>query len=167
MSAQTNNPFLTKIIFEPQFIENEFFGVVTDIEPIVPEHYMVFSKDCYPSLADCSNDISMFLETSFANKVYKPYAFFERGRASFCTSMNGVQHGHGHLVPSFLQNMSDLFPYGKVETYDSLKVAYSNINCDGQYLIWGNIGKEFHVLQNIELLPKRIIRTTIKSRFDI
>jgi len=165
MCTQINNPFLTKIIFEPQLVENEFFGVVLDIEPIAPEHYMLYSKACYPSLADCPIDVSVFLETSFTNKVYKPYAFFERGRASFCTSMNGVQHGHGHLVPCFSQNMSNLFPYGKIETYDSLKVAYRNINCKGQYLLWGNIGKEFYVLQNIEMLPKRIIRNTVKTQF--
>ena len=166
MHTRQDNPFLTKIVFEPQFVENDLFGVVTDIDPIVPEHYMLYTKLYQPSLADCDTAaMTSFIETDFLTKVSKPYAYFERGRASFCTSMNGVQHGHGHLVPAFTEEMEHLFPYGIVECYDSLQEAYCHIQTQGQYLLWGNLGNKFYVLQNVEALPKRTIRNTIKEFF--
>lgn len=164
MNTTSANPFLTKIIFEPQLAENEFFGIVADIDPIVPEHYMLYTKVCRPSMADCDTDaMAAFIEADFVSQMLKPYAYFERGRASFCTSMNGVQHGHGHLVPAFTTGMEKLFPYGAAECYASIQEAYRHINPQGQYLLWGNLGKEFYVLQNVEALPKRTIRNTIRE----
>lgn len=164
MITQTNNPFLTKIIFEPQAAENESFGIVADIDPVVPGHYMLFSKQWHKSIADCDFEAAVQLaEEKFPQVADKPYAYFERGRASFCTSMDGVVHGHGHLVPAFVQDMSELFPFGAVERYPSMLEAYRHINAEDQYLLWGNLGKEFFVLQNAQSLPKRTIRKTIQS----
>ena len=163
MTVQQPNPFLTKIIFEPQLIEDEFFGVVKDIDPIVDGHYLFYSKKWLPSVADC--DIvraTSFLQVVFTDTVEKPYAYFERGRASFCTSMNGVLHAHGHLVPTFLSDMSQLFPYGKVIRCAGLEQAYRHVKSQGQYLLWGNLGDEFFVIQDVEEMPKRAIRTTIQ-----
>ena len=107
MTTQPPNPFLTRIIFEPQLVENEYFGVVADIDPIVEGHYLFYSKKWLPSIADCDiAQATTFLQDVFACAMDKPYAYFERGRASFCTSMNGVLHAHGHLVPAFLADMS-------------------------------------------------------------
>lgn len=50
MTTQQPNPFLTRIIFEPQLVENESFGVVADIDPIVEGHYLFYSKSGYPRL---------------------------------------------------------------------------------------------------------------------
>ena len=163
MNTQQPNPFLTKIIFEPQLMEHESFGIVTDIDPIVDGHYLFYSKQCLPSMADCNiTQVVTFLEDKFIGSVNSPYAFFERGRASFCTSMNGVIHAHGHLIPMFLQDLSHLFPYGKIESAPSMAQAYHLVKPQGQYLLWGNLGKEFFVLQEADNLPKRTIRNTIR-----
>ena len=164
MNTQQPNPFLTKIVFEPQFVQDSSFGVVPDVDPIVPGHYLFYSKQWLPSIADCDvAKAGTFLRDMFAHKVDSPYAFFERGRASFCTSMNGVLHAHGHLVPAFLPNMSQLFPYGEVKCYPSLEQAYRLVETRGQYLLWGNLGGDFFVIQDVEELPKRTIRNTIRA----
>lgn len=167
MDQKQENPFLTRIIYEPQLLENECFGVVSDIEPIVPEHYLFYSKIWLPSIADCDIQAAVaFLEKRFTEVVKRPYAYFERGRASFCTSMNGVLHGHGHLVPVFTENMASIFPYGEVEEYTSLLDAYRAVNKEGQYLLWGNLGKNFYLIRDVECIPKRTIRNTIKGFVD-
>ncbi|USF25761.1 hypothetical protein N510_000673 [Firmicutes bacterium ASF500] len=164
-TTQQPNPFLTKIIFEPQLVENENFSVVTDIDPIVDGHYLFYSKKWLPSIADCDTaQASAFLHNLFARAVDVPYAYFERGRASFCTSMNGVLHAHGHLVPVFSANMAQLFPYGTIERCSDLEEAYRLVETQGQYLLWGNLGGDFYVIQNVEELPKRTIRNTIRAR---
>ena len=164
MTTQQPNPFLTRIIFEPQLVENESFGVVAGIDPIVEGHYLFYSKKWLPSIADCdTTDATVFLQDTFGGAVDKPYAYFERGRASFCTSMNGVLHAHGHLVPVFLEDMSQLFPYGQVERCPDLEQAYRLVETKGQYLLWGNLRGEFFVIQNVDKLPKRTIRNTIRS----
>lgn len=164
MTTEQPNPFLTKIIFEPQLVENESFGVVADIDPIVEGHYLFYSKKWLPSIADCdTTDAVIFLQDAFGGAVDEPYAYFERGRASFCTSMNGVLHAHGHLVPVFLEDMSQLFPYGQVERCSDLEQAYRLVETEGQYLLWGNLRSEFFVIQNVDKLPKRMIRNTIRS----
>lgn len=167
MEQKQENPFLTRIIYESQFLENECFGIVPDIDPIVSGHYLFYSKIWLPSIADC--DIlaaTDFLEKRFTEVIKKPYAYFERGRASFCTSMNGVLHGHGHLVPVFAKNIASIFPYGKVEQYPSLADAYNAVTEEGQYLLWGNLGKNFYLIRNVECIPKRTIRNTIRSFVD-
>ena len=118
---EQKNPFLTRIRFEEQYCQNELFSIVADIDPIVNGHYMLYAKECIPSIADCNyENAASFIREVFEHKVNMSYAYFERGRASFCTSMQGVKHGHGHLVPCFTDHMSDIFPYGKVEIYESL-----------------------------------------------
>ncbi len=164
MKVQQPNPFLTRIIFEPQFVEDRSFGVVPDVDPIVQGHYLFYSKQWLPSIADCdAAKVGKFLREKFSCKVDCPYAYFERGRASFCTSMNGVLHAHGHLIPAFLQDMSQLFPYGEVKRCPSLEEAYRLVESKGQYLLWGNLEKEFFVIQSVEDLPKRTIRNTIRE----
>ena len=94
-------------------------------------------------------------------KARVPYAYFERGRASFCTSMQGVKHGHGHLVPQFTDKMESIFSYGSIEKYESLEKAYENVTKNGQYLIWCNIGEECYLINGVDEIPKRAIRNTI------
>lgn len=162
-----SNPFLTKIMFEPQLCQNNLFSVVADIDPIMSGHYMVYSRQWLPSIADCDFQNALdFLNDTFLLKAGRPYAYFERGRASFCTSMQGVQHGHGHLVPQFTENMADLFPYGMVETYDSLSEAYRHVVKDRQFLIWGNLNMEGYLINGVEYIPKRAIRNTIRAYHD-
>lgn len=164
MTTQQPNPFLTKIVFEPQLVENENFGVVADIDPIVEGHYLFYSKKWLPSIADCDIvQATTFLKDVFAGAVDRPYAYFERGRASFCTSMNGVLHAHGHLVPVFHEDLSQLFPFGQIEHCQNFEQAYQLIETQGQYLLWGNLGREFYVIQDVEELPKRTIRNTIRN----
>lgn len=161
----TKNPFLTKIIYENQLCENEKFGIVPDAEPMIEGHYMFYLKEYLPSVADGDvAEAAQFIEKEFPKYVSgKSYAYFERGRASFCTSMNGVIHGHGHLVPAFLEDMSMFFPYGTVNEYPDLETAYRNVPKSGQYLLWGNLGGRFFVLSDVSELPKRTIRHTIEK----
>lgn len=157
------NPFLTRICFEEQVIENDLFSVVRDADPIVDDHFLFYSKAVHPSIADSPYDKGIELIEAFVQQIGKPYAYFERGRASFCTSMNGVQHGHGHLIPQFSSNMAELFPFGEVRCYDTLALAYQACSMSpGQYLLWGNVGREFYVIENVEQMPKRTIRNTVR-----
>ena len=161
------NPFLTKIMFEPQLCQNGLFSVVADLDPIVPGHYMIYSRQWFPSIADCDYQNALrFLDDVFLPKVDSHYAYFERGRASFCTSMQGVQHGHGHLVPQFSSDMTHLFPYGMVEIYDSLTEAYQHVARNGQFLIWGNLNTEGYLINGVEDIPKRAIRNTIRAYYN-
>lgn len=159
-----NNPFLTKIIYEEQLCENDLFGIVPDAEPMVEGHYMFYLKEHLSSVADSdTKQVVRFIEQVFPEHVSgRRYAYFERGRASFCTSMNGVIHGHGHLVPAFLEDMSGFFPYGFVEEFPDMQSAYDSVPAEGQYLIWGNLGGRFYVLRNASELPKRTIRHTVE-----
>ncbi len=158
------NPFLTRICFEEQIIENELFSVVRDAEPIVADHFLFYTKAVHPSIADSPYDKAIELIEAFVQMVGKPYAYFERGRASFCTSMNGVQHGHGHLVPKFTADMSGLFPFGPVQCFENLYLAYEACSkSNGQYLLWGNVGGVFYVIENVEQMPKRTIRNSVQK----
>lgn len=160
----SENPFLTKIMFEEQYCQDDLFSVVQDIDPIVFGHYMIYSREWQPSLADCDySNMVRFIEGPFTRKAKIPYTYFERGRASFCTSMQGVKHGHGHLVPRFTDRLANVFPYGKVEKYENMEDAYRHVTTDGQYLIWGNIGEEFYIINGVEEIPKRAIRNTIRT----
>ena len=164
MNHKQENPFLTRIIYEPQLIENDNFGIVADIDPIVPKHYLFYTKKQFPSIADCDTAAAAdFIEKRFLSLVGEPYAYLERGRASFCTSMNGVLHGHGHMVPVFSEYLSGLFPYGEEKCFPSLKAAYAACGIEGQYLLWGNLGGCFYLIQHVEQMPKRTIRHTIGS----
>lgn len=163
-----DNPFLTKIIYEEQLCEDERYGIVPDLEPMVPEHYLFYLKDYLPAVADSDVPaVVRFIEGVFPQYVEKPYAYFERGRASFCTSMNGVIHGHGHLVPAFLDDMQTFFPYGQMHKYPDMETAYRNAPKTGQYLIWGNLKGCFYVLEDIKELPKRTIRHTIERYHNV
>lgn len=164
MDFKQENPFTTRIIYEPQVLEDDSFGIVADIDPIVSNHYLFYVKEQHPSIADTDiTAATAFLEDQFVSHVERPYAYFERGRASFCTSMQGVLHGHGHLVPVFSNNLSGLFPYGEEQCFSSLKEAYDAISNKGQYLLWGNLGGAFFLIQNVEEMPKRTIRHTIRK----
>ena len=164
-----NNPFLTKIIYEQQLCENEKFGIVPDAEPMIEGHYLFYLKEYMPSVSDCDiPQMVQFVERTFPKYVDNTkYAYFERGRASFCTSMNGVIHGHGHLVPAFMDNMSALFPYGTEKKFRDMKSAYESVPKTGQYLLWGNLGEEFYLLEDVVELPKRIIRHTIERYHNV
>ena len=99
MNSYENNPFFSKIMYEEQFCQNDCFGIVADADPITAGHYMIYSKIFKPSVADCDYlNAATFIREAFLPKVEVPYAYFERGRASFCTSMQGVKHAHAHLV---------------------------------------------------------------------
>ena len=63
------NPFLTRIISEEQFCQNELFSIVKDIDPIVPGHYMIYTKEWQSSLADCDyRNAAQFIENVFEKK---------------------------------------------------------------------------------------------------
>ena len=81
--------------------------------------------------------------------------------------MNGVIHGHGHLVPAFQEDMVSFFPYGIVETYYDMKSAYGNVPKEGQYLIWGNLNEKFYLLKDVSELPKRVIRHTVERYHNV
>lgn len=164
MNFEQENPFLTRIIYEPQLVENEAFGIVADIDPIVPKHYLFYVKEQFPSIADSNITAAVdFLEKQFMPLIGEHYAYFERGRASFCTSMNGVLHGHGHLVPAFSHELSGIFPFGEELCFSSLQEAYEACGDNGQYLLWGHLGGEFYLIQHVEQMPKRTIRHTIRN----
>ena len=162
MNPCENNPFFSKIMYEEQFCQNDCFGVVADADPITAGHYMIYSKIFKPSVADCDYlNAATFIREAFLPKVEVPYAYFERGRASFCTSMQGVKHAHAHLVPRFADYMEALFPYGTALRHSSMEDAYRNAPKEGEYLIWGNMDGPFYLINHPEEIPKRAIRNTI------
>ena len=161
-----NNPFLTSIIREPCICKNSHYSIVEDKEPITAGHYMVFSNHVIPSFADTDPKmLSSFLRDVFSKHTQSEYSYFERGRASFCTSMNGVVHAHGHLLPKFSEKIENIFQTNNIKKHKSLVAAYKDIPSNVEYLIWGNLNENFYTIYPLVDIPKRIIRTATMKYF--
>jgi hypothetical protein len=112
--------------------------------------------------------LEQFLNHEFLCRIKNAeYMFFERGRASFCTSMNGVIHGHGHLIPYIGDDdLLNMFPFENVRIYNSLAQAYAAVSKTGEYMVWGIVGDLYYVCDQIKDIPKRLIRSAVLSRLD-
>jgi len=159
-----DNLFLEKIVFEPAICKDENFCVVDDINPIIPGHLLLFPLIQASSFADCSiNQLISFFDTFFSKvKENKGYMLFERGRANFCSSFNGVVHAHGHLIPSALCS-GVTFDVGTIIKYESLREALEAIPSKSkeEYLLWGDVQGKFNLIYPLSLAPKRMIRNTL------
>ena len=156
------NPFLTRIYFESKICQSELFSIVADKDPVTEGHYMPFCNESKTSFADADFEAyALFLEKTFVDNIGEPYSYFERGRASFCTSLDGVIHAHGHLVPGKLDNVEKIFSNYAVNKHCSLLEAYKNIPTKEEYLLWGNLGDCFFTVCPLIDAPKRMIRSEI------
>ncbi|MDR0683225.1 MAG: hypothetical protein LBG15_15505 [Dysgonamonadaceae bacterium] len=157
-----NNIFLDNIIKEERLCFNDDFSIVRDKYPVINGHYLLFPNHESRSLADCNiGSVMNFIDNTFSNTfVAKKYMLFERGRANFCTSVDGVIHAHAHLF-DISDEYGDIFHLPDTKFYNTLEDALRGISPEGQYLLWGRFYQGFFVSQPIENIKKRLIRNTV------
>ena len=160
------NIFLEKIILEEKMCYNSKFSVVKDADPIIDNHFLLFPNFEAFSLADVNaDDVINFLNTSLSQYLgNRKYMLLERGRASFCTSLDGIIHAHAHIVPT-VENVEELFDLTGINVHENILDALNSILPDEQYLLWGQLDGKFYTVQPLLDVPKRIIRNSVRDKY--
>lgn len=158
-------------MLEPAVYSDDNIHVVNDATPIAPMHLLVVSKFNVPSFSDFP-DTGKFL-ISMKRLVEDigetNLLFFEKGRESFCTSMQSSHHAHGHL---FRESELDTKLFnafsrtGASIRFKSLEDAMQALRTTKtKYLIYGHIKGECSALiePNLSLSRPQFLRRTIIS----
>ena len=90
---------IDKIFNEEPLVQNESFHIVKDKNPICPLHLMAFHKERPKSLSLVQNETFNRLLESIHQFYNNDFYFFERGNASFCTSISETTCSHIHFLP--------------------------------------------------------------------
>ncbi|HXH40680.1 MAG TPA: HIT domain-containing protein [Thermoanaerobaculia bacterium] len=147
-----------RILEEPRIYEDALFFVVKDIEPVVEGHFLLISKTYLQCLADAPRgSVSEFLAAAPVDLGISPAWIFERGRASFCTSV-GAPFAHAHLIPAVFGSRVRFQAAGN--QYSDLERALDAVRqLAGEYLLWGQAVGTARVAVDIEHQQKRLIRS--------
>lgn len=167
--TDTGHDPIVRILREARIFENEDVIAVEDREPIVPGHLLVVAKHSVSAFSDLAMPeealrAAMGCDWAGFLREGEDALFYERGRASFCTSGFTAQHAHLHLLPS------GSFESGAMERLASLinatrfaspAQAWSNARDHlGEYLLFGSTpGPVFLARPATTLHEKRFIRT--------
>ena len=75
-------------------------------------------------------------------------------------------HAHAHIVPK-VEDVRGLFDLPNVQTHEDISAALHSLKPDAQYLLWGQLGREFYTVQPLNDVPKRIIRNNLKKQYEM
>ncbi|MBK8209260.1 MAG: hypothetical protein IPK78_04160 [Rhodospirillales bacterium] len=163
-----------KIFNETPIIEDLYFHVVVDKEPILPNHLLMVARQKENSIADCAAALHLTgLIKRIESKYLGPgesFIFFERGRAPFCTSGFADQHAHCHLVPQhgFRESVIvDLAHATRAEgPYLFGEACYYARKSDCEYMLFGSESDGFFLKMPADVSPsqKRFFRTFFGKR---
>ena len=156
---------IENILKEKSLIESDYFHVLRDAEPICDDHILILPKVSSPSFADCSINVRLqFHQMLDKYFVDSKYLFFERGRASFCTSFSGSVHAHCHLVKSdfFKEDLLDLLKNDtSAANVNNLESAFQETKSNGEYLVFGQLKGSCFVSYPFAKNVKRYIRKSL------
>jgi hypothetical protein len=88
---------IARILNEAPLIENVTYHVVKDRDPITSEHFLCVAKHYSASTADTAKVEDVIALFEQINEQ-TPILFYERGRATFCTSEFTTAYDHFHLI---------------------------------------------------------------------
>jgi len=158
---------ITKILSEPTLLENGKTHVVYDIDPIAKNHLLSFTTVTSNSFADTPDAALCFDEITKSHLLgLKNWLFFERGRAPFCTSLNGPHRAHLHLIPKTELSPDTVQLLAKrsyATCYSSSLEALSKLKeTTEEYLLFGELGGSCYALTKNKnptaFLKKRYLR---------
>lgn len=158
---------IEQILTEPSVFSNDDIHIVRDADPITTGHFLAFSKPDFSSFADhaaIDSCLSAIYEAEFFQG--RDWLFFERGRAPFCTSLNGPHRAHIHLIPKDELDSDVLVNLCKecsAEFIGSPSDALRHkSHSTEQYMCFGEIGKSGYVAAELITLAgtqkKRFLR---------
>jgi hypothetical protein len=159
---------ISKILSEPTMLHDDNFHIVSDIDPIIPGHVLCVAKTPVAGMLDIgATSIKKLLENLERSALFpNGVAFIERGRAPFCTSLNGPHRGHGHFFPleHLVENWQEAlfedvggFVAGDLSEFDA------EAGLSGEYLLFGSTRSGFVYRRNVVLPEKRFIRRRIAT----
>lgn len=156
------NDAVDRIMSEEALIENDTFHIVQDAQPLTRSHILAVSKSDTLSVVDGQivQEALKFCEEFSGDNSF----FYERGRASFCTSGFTNPHAHFHLVTGLDNDKT----FGKmtkrlnVNMYSSLEDAYRAIGSFGEYCVFGSSKLGFAVYSGTAV-GKRFFRSCAQS----
>lgn len=151
-----------RILCEKPICSDNHFHIVWDRNPVTSFHLLAMNKIKTPSVLDgghIENVWSLFKE----HDVKQPF-YFERGRASFCTSGFTASQGHFHIV-GLLDNVrtfENLRKDQSVQVYFDLVEAYQKVPLIGEYCVFGSAVTGFAVVQSPRLGKQFFRRAVVK-----
>lgn len=157
-----NDAYL-RIMSETAVVKDSYFHIVNDAQPLADFHLLAVARARFPSVVDAELHDQ-------AEKIFTHYAeagafFFERGRASFCTSGFAAPHAHFHIVNGIdnVATFGNLTQTMKCNRFDSLKDAYKSLVRLGEYCVFGS--DEFgYAAFSSKVVGKRLFRTSIEYK---
>lgn len=159
------NDTILGILRERPLFADDFFHIVKDKEPLCPDHYIVLPKSECSSLADLDATKRAHLQQLLSlEKPFKEYGFFERGNASFCSSINAPPHAHAHLVPLryFETDVTTRMLQGHERVdVDCLSDGLALAQKATEYLFVGRLGFEWSFVSPFASPTKRYIRSML------
>lgn len=157
---------INKIFNEPTVFENSNFQVVYDEYRICPNHILAFSKKQHKGFNSHSLDEANDLIESVKDYYNQEFYFFERGNASFCTSIDGPICSHLHFVPkeNFTDNtLSDLVALTKA---DLLEQDVALPETTKEYFFFGDSNNKYFSILNSKP-QKRFLRNFFKTNCHV
>ena len=136
---------VNRILAEAPILYKDGIHVVLDREPIVRSHHLLVSREDAASLVDLAtwSGVLPDIEKLASALSIKNWAYFERGRAPFCTSMLAPTHAHAHLfdadelAPSVVKSLA-----ARANAYEHKSFAEAAVSlsrCSTQYLLFGSM----------------------------
>lgn len=154
-----------RIMQEPAVEEDSYFHIVRDAQPLAPFHLLSVAREKTPSVADAS--LSYQAEKIFNKHASDGAFFFERGRASFCTSGFATAHAHFHIVKGIdnVRTFEQLTSKAQPNRFHSLHEAYAALDDMDEYCVFGSAETGYAAFLN-KVIGKRFFRTSIKFKIS-
>ena len=153
---------IDKIFTENRLLDNSSFVIVEDKFPICQNHLLAFCSNRSRSSMMKHPDELMELFNDVGNYFDEPFYFFERGNASFCTSINGPFCAHLHFFPKSSFKSSLL--HELIIDLEPIKLnTTSNHNNKKEYFLFGDQYSLYYKELDTSP-PKRYLRNFFKSR---
>lgn len=138
---------ISRILSEKPIYSDHNLHLVYDANPITSDHLLLLSKTKIRSFSDHHNieDLSISLASLQKKLNWSQTLFFEKGRASFCTSMQSSHHAHAHIFDSEEVDKSILTIAEKYECkqFKSITAAFDELRLiNKKYILFGEINIE-------------------------
>lgn len=162
---------IARIFQEASLVRCSSLHVVRDREPICRDHYLALPATPARSFADLAAVAPGTTPNEAAFELgLQRWLWFEKGRASFCTSMQTEAHAHSHILPrtAFASDtVSALATDACASRFGDFQVALAAARTQtGSYLLFGSDLGDWFLVQPPSrlLLEKRFIRRYLTTR---
>ncbi len=154
---EIENP-IERIQSESPVIKNDKYHIVYDGDPITFKHLLCVGKSTATSVKDADDPEDV--NNLFKELTSDEFGFFyERGRASFCTSEFAPAHNHFHVVAGLdeIQTFEKLRKLFGGQLAKTLGEAIKFAPTRGEYVIFGS-GQCGFAVASVKNPPKRALR---------